>query len=202
MSAEHGTLTVKRGVLRKVGQLPDGTLTLDEDLIAAARGSQGSTEDEFRQNIARARAATPARVEQLWAYLDQELLSREVAADLVRTGRITDHGWESLKELSKEEVPTAPPVVAKRPPIIRPRFQDVTCWLAEFQASAGQLAINFDPLENRDRRFPWVSTARVLDELSTDGWRLAHVSEDRGIDDGADASFVVAACFLLARQTT
>lgn len=40
----------------------------------------------------------------------------------------------------------------------------------------------------------------ILDELTNSGWTVRHLSEDRGINNNADASFVTEARYLLTRN--
>jgi hypothetical protein len=40
----------------------------------------------------------------------------------------------------------------------------------------------------------------VLDALARSGWTVRHVSEDRGIDNNANVSFVTEARYLLSRS--
>jgi hypothetical protein len=195
MSARHGILTVTRRSLQAC-ELPDGTLTLDKHTAVAARQRAEDLkfeEEEFNQNLARARAATPNRVDHLWTCLDRKLISHKAAFELVKTGRITDRGWEDLRDLLDN--PDAP----RRAPDLATRFKMVLCWTAEFETSSGAREVAFDPLENRERGFPWTAVARLLDDVGNDGWRVVHVSEDRGVDDSADVSFLVAARFVLAQ---
>lgn len=192
MGTRYGVLAVTRQLL-EVCELPDGTLTLDDHAATAAKQraeDQKFEEEEFNRNLARARAATPDRVDRLWACLDQKLISHKAAFDLVRTGRITDQGWEAIQGLGSR---------SRVAPDLETKFRKISCWTAEFKAPAGAREVAFDPLGNRAGPFPWMAVTGVLNELGDDGWQVVHISEDRGVDDGADVSFLVAARFVLAR---
>lgn len=209
VGAQHGILIIDRRKLEALA-LPDGTLTLEEEAFTTAKQALDMRvydEDEFNRNLARARATTPNRVEHLWQCLDRRLISKKGASELVKGGRITDQGWEMLRELQDD--PEAPAISASEETTgsvhqkveAKPRLnlKKVSCWTAELRTASEPIDLDFDPLAHRDKPFPWAATTRLLDDLSDDGWRLAHVSEDRGVDEGADVSFVVAARFLLAR---
>jgi hypothetical protein len=234
VGVEHGILVVARERL-KVCELPDGTLTLDDELIAAERqrvdrriaeeqkhaererAERWIAEEQERaergrarpqhQNkelsraLARAASATPARVERLRECLEQGLLSQEIALDLTKTGRITDSGWESISKLSPKTTRAGnaaePPL---KPPLTKPlKYENIVCWTAELQTTTGVSRLDFNPLRNKDRRFPSAAVAHALNELSDDGWRVIHVSEDRGVDQDASVNFVTATRFFLAR---
>lgn len=191
MGALYGVLAVTRQLLEAC-ELPDGTLTLDNHAATAAKQraeDRKFEEEEFNRNLARARAATPDRVDRLWVCLDRKLISHKAAFDLVRTGRITDQGWEAIQGLLDNCVA----------PDLETKFRKISCWTAEFEAPAGARDVAFDPLDNRAGPFPWMAVTSVLNELGDDGWRVVHISEDRGVDDGADVSFLVAARFVLAQ---
>jgi hypothetical protein len=74
------------------------------------------------------------------------------------------------------------------------------CWVADFLTACGAQELKFDPVRYRAVEFPIDAVVTLLDDLATDGWRLQHVSEDRRIDDNADASFVTCARHLMERD--
>jgi hypothetical protein len=75
------------------------------------------------------------------------------------------------------------------------------CWTVELlTAVKADTPFRWDPLEHTGAQMPLNAIIAVLDELAGSGWTVRHVSEDRGIDDNANVSFVTEARYLLSRN--
>jgi hypothetical protein len=61
--------------------------------------------------------------------------------------------------------------------------------------------IDIDPYAFPSDTLPTSAILATLDDLSADGWRPVHVSEDREVDDAANRSSVIAQRILLTRST-
>jgi len=60
-------------------------------------------------------------------------------------------------------------------------------WAAAFLDSAHELSIDLPADVNYAWGFPSIVVHGLLERFTTEGWRLVHVSEDRGLYEGADA---------------
>jgi hypothetical protein len=65
----------------------------------------------------------------------------------------------------------------------------------------GRHELPLDAVAATDPGIPTAAILGLLEKLGTDDWTLTHVSEDRGIDENADQSFVIAARYLLRRAS-
>ena len=75
------------------------------------------------------------------------------------------------------------------------------CWTVELLAAIETGApFEWDPLKHTDAQMPLKAIIDVLDALARSGWTVRHVSEDRGIDNNANVSFVTEARYLLSRS--
>jgi hypothetical protein len=80
--------------------------------------------------------------------------------------------------------------------------EPVTGWIAEFVDGEEQTDVELDATV-WTQGFPAAAVAAALNQLGTEGWRVLHVSEDRGLYSGPHANsdaFVTRARYLLGRE--
>lgn len=191
MAATHGILLFELRQ-RSVAQLPDGTLTLD---VAAARRVKRAAEIQGNPGarpLSPSRSETPARLEALDRLVKEGLIEEGEADSFIHSGRVPDESWARLRELVEREGKSRP---APGPP----KVSEMWCWFAELHTGSGQNELDFDPLQHTSAKLPLESISRVLDDLSTEGWRVLDVSEDRAVDPSSGSSYVVALRYLLTR---
>ena len=82
-------------------------------------------------------------------------------------------------------------------------MEPVTGWIAEFVDGEEQTDVELDAIV-WTQGFPAAAVAAALNQLGTEGWRVLHVSEDRGLYSGPHANsdaFVTRARYLLRRES-
>ena len=65
-------------------------------------------------------------------------------------------------------------------------MEPVTGWIAEFVDGEEQTDVELDAIV-WTQGFPAAPVAAALNRLGTEGWRVLHVSEDRGLYSGPHA---------------
>jgi len=96
--------------------------------------------------------------------------------------------------IARPSVPPSPAQDAAGQPTIV--TTSTSCWTVTIEGAG---AVDWDPLLHTGAAMPLPALLVVLDALADAGWRIQHVSEDRAVDHDANASFVTAARYLLAR---
>ncbi len=148
---------------------------------------------------------TPSRGRALDRMVAAGAVDYERALNMIDDARVTNEAWSIVRALDPhpgEGDAPPPPRYAKL--VAEPSDRKVSreCWVADFLTGGGARELKIDPTLHRNRavEFPVDAVITLLDDLASDGWHLQHVSEDRRIDDNADASFVTCARYLMARD--
>ncbi len=181
---EHGVLSLRRQVVQ-VGTTAPPEL------------SGGGASD-----LAELACGTPVRGQALGRMVDGGVISAEQARKMIVGGRVTDEAWSVVAGLDPgprhvdEEAGGGGP----RSPGFASKIARAECWLAEFFTTSGSQPVDYDPVLHTGAAFPHHTVVRLLDELSRQGWKLIHISEDRRVDDQAQVSSVSAARYLLSRE--
>jgi hypothetical protein len=157
--------------------------------LAALLGEPG-----YKEHLAHMKE-TPGRAEALERIVEAGALGADDAEALFPDRRITDDAWAILRRHD----PDAPPAPPPTPRAAGPEFKEVRSWSLRILGAEDAAPIEIDPLAYPRRALPITAIVAALEELASDGWEVVHVSEDRGINDAADRSHVIAQRFLLAR---
>lgn len=74
------------------------------------------------------------------------------------------------------------------------------CWMVELLAAESSVVFAWNPLKHTEAQVPYEAIIGVLNALADAGWTVRHVSEDRGINHDANASYVSEVRYLLSRH--
>lgn len=143
--------------------------------------------------------STPSRAVHVQGLLDAGLLNEDDAISAMVNGAVPDPAWAILGTIDPGRGRDQPiPEPGTRPGSqVRKRFID--SWSLSMHAGDGVTPIEVDPTQAPGGTLPVALIAQTLEALSSEGWAVAHVSEDRSIDDRASASHVVRQRLLLRR---
>jgi len=132
--------------------------------------------------------------------LDAGLLNDDAEISQMVNGAVPDPAWAILGTIHPgrgREQPIPEPE-ARAPSQARTRFVD--SWSLSIHTGDGVTApIDVDPTRVPGGALPVALIAQTLEALSSEGWTVVHVSEDRSIDDQASTSHVVRQRVLLSR---
>lgn len=211
MRFEHAYLVVERhrytsepeasaGDPDAVGSHFSARLRTILDTVARDEG-YGSLErllDSPRHNV----VAAPARGAHTRALVQASLLTNDGPVSVLCRGVVPDPIWAVLRgvEPAKGFSQNMPlPALRHRPQTNQ--SSSVDSWAVMLETAGTRRQLPLDPTTHPATRLP---TAFVLDQLdrlaSEERWSVLHLSEDRGIDDDASASFVLRQRYLLRRQ--
>jgi hypothetical protein len=193
---QHALLVLDRQKISAI-RLPDGSFT--RDAIAALAHFPLTPRPPAPM------PATPQRVAKLNELLAAGKVSDRNARRLVDGDRISDTPWLVVEaiaagttnghadiDLAQHEAQRAFGALPSSHVI-----QEV-CWRARLYLGTGEIPTNFDPLTARSKDLPPKPLLLLLDELSQEGWRIVHTSEDRTVSDAT--SSVMAIRYLLTRD--
>lgn len=174
-----------------VGMSTDPVKLLDDEpaRIAAYQGGcrvrpvHGGDEIVFldgSSSVVLARTSSAAAVARC-AELGAEEASRQIVAYALREG---------------------PPVIRSEDAAIREGMssEQIRCWMVALLAAAPSTPFTWNPLEHTEAQVPYEGIISVLNALADAGWTVRHVSEDRGVNDDANASYVSEVRYLLSRD--
>jgi hypothetical protein len=175
---------------QEMAEMPPGP----DSLVPALRAVLG--EPGYATRLSHIRE-TPSRATALDRIVAAGFLEPDEAARLFPDGRITDRAWAILRPFDPEIGP--PP--ARRDPDRGSELKTVRSWSLRILGPADPTPIDIDPLAFPDNTLPLTAIVAALEDLAADGWAVVEVSEDRGIDDAAGRSHVVAQRILLSRSS-
>ncbi len=140
---------------------------------------------------------TPSRASVLGRMVANGVISRDVAINMIADGRVTERGWRAIKggAFPKGVSPGARPHATE---ILTRQEGSYECWTADLLGAHDARELSLTPILSVEHALD--AAVGLLEELARDGWRLQHVSEDRGITEHADKSFVIEARCLLERE--
>jgi hypothetical protein len=139
--------------------------------------------------------STPSRAAHVQGLLDAGLLNEDAEISQMVSGAVPDPAWEILGAIhpGRGQGQWIPEPGAE----VKPRFID--SWSLSVHAGDGVTPIDVDPARAPGSTLPVALIAKTLEALSSEGWAVVHISEDRSIDDQASASHVVRQRVLLRR---
>ncbi|HEX5375596.1 MAG TPA: hypothetical protein VFW48_05505 [Solirubrobacterales bacterium] len=165
---------------------------------AAKSAGYGSLERLMGSVRVRSRS-TPSRAVHVQGLLDAGLLNEDAEISQMVNGAVPDPAWEILGAIhpGRGREQWIPKPGTKAPSQAKTRFID--SWSLSVHAGDGITPIDVDPIQAPGGALPVALIAQTLEELSSEGWAMVHISEDRSIDDRASASHVVRQRVLLRR---
>lgn len=183
MIARHTYDGAPKSTKRTIGQVHDLKKALSDVVAEAGHSTRRAHMRE-----------TPSRAAALNRIVEGKLLLREDAMRLFPDRKITDPAWEILRLFDPEvRAMPQPPNLSSSPPT------KIKSWSLRLITSDETTWMDINPLAFPSRTFPTPAVLAALDDLSADGWKVVHVSEDREVDDAASQSYVIGQRILLAR---
>ncbi|HET7484650.1 MAG TPA: hypothetical protein VFJ64_04665 [Solirubrobacterales bacterium] len=163
---------------------------------AAEWAGYGSLESWLGVDVPR--RPTPSRAEHVQGLLDAGLLNGDAEVSQIVNGTVPDFAWEILREVhadgdQDQQIPD-PAVMSSRS-----KTPFIDSWSFALHTGDGVTPIEIDPAQAPGHALPVALITQTLEALSSEGWMVVHISEDRSIDDGASASHVVRQRVLLRR---
>ncbi len=168
--------------------------------LDAAAKSAGYGSLERLMGSARVRdRSTPSRAVHVQGLLNAGLLNEDAEVSQMVNGAVPDPAWEILGAIhpGRGRGQRIPEPGTKAPLQAKTRFID--SWSLSVHVDDGVTPIDVDPARAPGSALPVALIAQTLEALSSKGWAVVHISEDRSIDDRASASYVVRQRILLRR---
>lgn len=173
---------------------------LRQALDAAAKSAGYGSLERLLGSVRMQGRSTPSRAVHVQSLLSTGLLNEDAEISRMVNGAVPDSTWEILRAIrpadgQDQRIPE-PEIIASSSRA-KPRFID--SWSLSVHAGDGVTPIDVDPTRAPGDTLPIALIAQALEALSTEGWAVVHVSEDRSIDDRASASQVTRQRILLHR---
>jgi len=207
MPRQHAVLVVQRRAL-EAARLPDGGLTLDieearrqDRADARRRAAQPRVEGQpldlrIPPAAARTGRRTPGRVAKLLRLVEMGFVSPADAQRLAPAGEVGDAAWKVILEAEQRTGEIGGDVE----PVPELEVESVDRWAMRLQTATEDRDVCPDPLAYPTTSLPLQAIVGVLDELAGEGWRVVHVSEDRGVDAAGERTIVTSLRYLLVND--
>jgi hypothetical protein len=178
------------------GSFPD---RLRGALDAAAKSAGYGSLERLLGSVRVWERPTPSRAERVQSLLDAGLLNEDAEISQMVNGAVPDSAWEILREIHAgsgrgQQIPE-PATKASSPA----KTRSIDSWGLAVHTASGVMPIDVDLAQAPGHALPVALIAQTLETLSSEGWAVVHVSEDRSIDDQASASHVARQRLLLRR---
>lgn len=160
-------------------------------LDAAARSAGYGSLERLMESVRVRGRSTPSRTAHVRGLLDAGLLDEDAEISQMMNGAVPDPTWEILGAIHPDRgqgqrIPEVPSQAKMR-------------WSLSLHAGDGVTPIDVDRTGTPGSALPIALIAQTLEALSSEGWAVVHISEDRSIDDQASASRVIGKRILLRR---
>lgn len=168
-------------------------------LDAAAKSAGYGSLERLMGSVRVRGRSTPSRSAHVQSLLGAGLLNEDAEISQMVNGAVPDSAWEIFRAIQPAggRGQRIPEPATKASSKAKTRLID--SWSLSLRAGDGITPIDVDPARAPGRELPVALIAQTLEALSTEGWAVVHVSEDRSIDDRASASHVVRQRILLRR---
>jgi hypothetical protein len=168
-------------------------------LDAAAKAAGYGSLDRLMGSVRVRNRSTPSRALHVQGLLNAGLLKEDAEISKMVNGAVPDPAWEILGAIhpGHGRGQRIPEPGTKAPLQAKTRFID--SWSLSVHADDGVTPIDVDPTRAPGSALPVALIAQTLEKLSSEGWAVVHISEDRSIDDQASASYVIRQRVLLRR---
>jgi hypothetical protein len=169
-------------------------------LDTAARGAGYGSLQRLMGSVRVRELSTPHRAEQVQGLLGAGLLEGDAEVSQMANGAVPDPIWTVLREIQAGRGQDQPiPGPPRKATLSKKKTRFIDSWSLAMHSSAGVTPVEIEPAEAPGHTLPVALIARALEALSSEGWTVIQVSEDRSIDDAATTSWVVRQRFLLRR---